>query len=218
MERSYSKQYERTLLAGLLAHPGKQVTQHLAVGVRSQDMKRQLAALAMAIAFGCLGAASASNIRDGGVIRNSGSTNFSGYTIKVWSDGSTWAVHSNRAGTPIDSPVRGHIPADLAKRFLDDAKQGRKNRDISQHCMKSASFGTSTVVVYHGWTSPDLECPGGGFVETLGQQAHKIAALLKVAGVQPRRIPMLPNERRRAPGDTQSGQPSATPEPASSTS
>jgi len=181
-------------------------------------MTRQLAALGMAIAFACLGAASASNVRDGGVIRNSGSTNFSGYTIKVWSDGSTWAVHSSRAGAPIDSAVTGHIPADLAQRFLDDAKQARKNRDVSQPCMKSASFGTSTVVLYHGWTSPDLECPGGGFIETLGQQAHKIAALLKVEGIQPRRIPMLPNERRRPPSDTQSGQPSATPEPTPSTS
>ncbi|HET6896592.1 MAG TPA: hypothetical protein VFH72_14505 [Candidatus Baltobacteraceae bacterium] len=181
-------------------------------------MKRQIAALGMAAALGCSGAASASNIRDGGVIRNSGSTNFSGYTIKVWSDGSTWAVHSNRAGTPIDRPVTGHIPEDLARRFLDDAKQARKNGDVSQPCMKSASFGTSTVVSYHGWTSPDLECPGGGFIETLGQETHKIAALLKIEGVQPRRIPRLPNEPRRVPSDSPSGQPSATPEPATSTS
>lgn len=181
-------------------------------------MKRQLAAFGIALALGCAGAAAAAYSRDGGVIRNSGSTNFTGYTIKVWSDGSTWAVHSNRAGEPIDSPVTGHIPADLAQRFLHDAQQTRENHVTSQPCMKSASFGTSTVVLYHGWTSPDLECPGGGFVETLGQQAHKIAGLLKIQGVQPHRIPMLPNEPRRIPNESASGQPSATPEPTPSAS
>ena len=181
-------------------------------------MTRQLAALTIALALGCAGAAAAAYSRDGGVIRNSGSTNFSGYTIKVWSDGSTWAVHSNRAGTPIDAPVTGHVPADLAQRFLQDAQQARKNRVISQPCMKSASFGTSTVVSYHGWTSPDLECPGGGFAETLGQDAHKIAAQLKIQGTQAHRIPLLPNEPRRVPSENPGGQPSATPEPVPSAS
>jgi hypothetical protein len=169
-------------------------------------------ALASAAAFGA-------PMRDGGVIRNSGSTNFSGYTIKVWSDGSTWAVHSNRNGTALDTPVTGHISAALAKRFLDDAQSARRNRVSSQSCMKSASFGSSTVALYHRWTSPDLECPGDGFVVALGADAHKIAAALKIQGIHPARAIHLPvNEPRRLPSEQPAGQASPTPEPAPSAS
>jgi hypothetical protein len=182
-------------------------------------MKGLLAAISMALIVG-VSAASASQQRDGAVIRNSGSTNFTGYTVKVWSDGSTWAVHSNRAGTPLDTPVTGQIPADVAQRLLTEARQARDNHVIGRSCMKSASFGTSTVVEYHGWTSPDLECPGDGYTVALGSDAHKIVSLLKIQGTQPRRIPLLPHEPRRVPSDMpmSSGQPSATPEPGTSPS
>jgi len=172
----------------------------------------------MALALVCASAAVAAFTRDGAVIRNSGSTNFSGYIVKVWSDGSTWAVHSNRAGMQLDTPVTGNIPADLAQRFISEAKQAKNNHAVSQHCMKSASFGSITVATYHGWTSSDLQCPGDGFTVALGSDAHKIAALLKVEGVQARRIPLLPNEKRRVPSDMPSGQSSATPEPSPSAS
>jgi hypothetical protein len=180
-------------------------------------MKRHIAAAGIVLALACA-AAFAASMRDGAVIRNSGSTNFTGYTIKVWSDGSTWAVHSNRAGQQIGAPVTGHISATLAQTFLRDAQQARKNRVISRPCMKSASFGTVTTVLYHGWTSPDLECPGDGFVVALGADAHKIAALLKMQGLPGRRIPMLPNEPRRVPVETRTGQPSPSPEPGNSPS
>ena len=178
-------------------------------------MKRQIAVLSMALVLGCA-AVAAAQMRDGGVIRNSGSTNFSGYTIKVWSDGSTWAVHSGRSGTPVGTAVSGHIPENLAQTFLHDAQQARKNRVVSQHCMKSASFGTVTTVEYHGWTSPDLECPGDGFVVALGADAHKIAALLKVQGARPRGL--LPNEPRRIPVEGTPSQASPSPEPSTSPS
>ncbi|HKU67660.1 MAG TPA: hypothetical protein VJP85_07790 [Candidatus Baltobacteraceae bacterium] len=179
---------------------------------------KQLVILGMALAVVCAGIAKAAFTRDGAVIRNTGSTNFSGYTIKVWSDGSTWAVHSNRAGTPLDAPVTSDVPPNLAQHFLQEAKQAKNNRVMGQSCMKSASFGTSTVVLYHGWTSPDLECPGDGLTVALAADAHKIAALLKISGEQPHRIPMLPNEKRRVPSEAPSGQPSATPEPTNSAS
>lgn len=163
--------------------------------------------------------ASAAQSRDGGTIRNTGSTNFSGYTIKVWSDGSTWAVHSNRDGNPIDAPVSGRVSATLAQTLLHDAQQARKNRVIARHCMKSASFGTSTVVSYHDWTSPDLECPGDGFVVALAADAHKIAAQLKIEGLHGGHpIHLLPNEPRRAPSDSPTGQTSPTTEPSPSAS
>jgi hypothetical protein len=179
-------------------------------------MRRQLATLSIALV--CAVGVAAAQTRDGAVIRNSGSTNFSGYIVKVWSDGSTWAVHANRSGSPLDAPVKGRIPANLAQRFLQEVKQAEHNRIVSQSCMKSASFGTSTIVVYHGWTSPDLECPGDGFAVALAADAHKIVAQLKFSGQPAHRIPMLPNEKRRVPSESPSGQPSATPEPTASAS
>lgn len=176
-------------------------------------MKSTVYTLVLAGVFCCVLAAAAP-LRDGGVIRNSGSTNASGYTIKVWSDGSTWAVHSNRAGVEMGAPVTGHISSALAKTFLRDAEQARKHRVVSQPCMKSASFGTTTVARYHGWTSPDLECPGDGYVVALAADAHKIAALLKIQGMPGHPIRLLPNEPRRVPAETSSGRPSPTPEPA----
>lgn len=175
-------------------------------------MKRLIAATVMALAAACTGMAGASHPRDGGIIRNSGSTNFSGYTVKVWADGTTWAVHSNRAGTPVDTPQTANVDPRLAKRFLDDARQAKNNRVVSQSCMKSASFGSSTTVEYHGWTSPDLNCPGGGYVVTLGADANKIVAALKLQGEPAHRIRLLPNEPRRAPSDQPSTQASPTPE------
>lgn len=181
-------------------------------------MKRLTAAIIIGLALACVGAAGASQ-RDGATIVNSGSTNFSGYTIKVWSDGATLAVHANRGGNQLDAPVTGHIPQSVAQRFISEAHQARRSRIASQPCMKSASFGTSTVVTYHGWTSPDLECPGDGYAVALGSDAHKIVALLKFQGMPAHPIHLLPNEPRRAPSETPaSGQPSATPEPSASPS
>lgn len=166
------------------------------------------AALLLAAAIG-----SAAQMRDGAVIRNSGSTNFSGYTVKVWSDGSAWWVYSNRAGDTIGSPTTGRIPQTVAQKFLQDAQTARRSGHVaSQSCMKSTSFGTTTVVTYHGWTSPDLECPGDGFAISLGSDAHKIVSLLNIQPLShSRRIPMLPNEPRRP--ETTPGQASPTTEP-----
>jgi hypothetical protein len=138
--------------------------------------------------------------RDGAMIQNTGSTNAAGYTIKVWSDGSAWATLSDRGGAPSGQPFTATISTDLAQKFLRDAQVARKTVAVVTRCMKSASFGTSTFVHYHGWTSPDLECPGGGNAQAaVTADAHEIAGDLHLgpaAGL--RRIPM-PNEKRRLP-------------------
>jgi hypothetical protein len=145
----------------------------------------------------CIACAVAARARDGAVIHNTGSTNFSGYSIKVWSDGAASAVRSNRAGEAINQPVKGTVPIDLVRKFFTDLKTAKRSgKVVAQPCMKSASFGTSTVVQYHGWTSPDLECPGDGFVVALAAEAHQIASALNVVP-QPARRPLLPNEPRR---------------------
>jgi hypothetical protein len=178
-------------------------------------MKTSGAVLAFAM-FATVAVASAGTQTDGAVIRNTGSTNFTGYTIKVWSNGRVSAVHSNRGGQPVDQPVSAIIPAAVAAQFFNDLRTARHARVVAETCMKSTSFGTATVVVYHGWTSPDLECGGDGHVIALGSDAKKIAAQLRFQGMPVRRIPMLPNEHRRP--EPTPAQPSATPEPAPSAS
>jgi hypothetical protein len=178
-------------------------------------MKTLGTVLALAV-LAAVAVAYAGSRPDGAIIRNTGSTNFSGYTIKVWSDGRTSTVHSNHSGQAIDRPVSGKVPDTLVAQFFNDLRTAQHAHPVAETCMKSASFGTTTVVVYHGWTSPDLECGGDGHVIALGSDVKKIAAQLRVQPFKAHRIPMLPNEPRRT--ETNTAQPSATPEPAPSAS
>jgi len=110
------------------------------------------AALAVVLSMGLLAAyAAAAPSRDGASIVDSGSTNTSGYTVKVWSDGNAATSSKSFAISP-----------SLAVRFFADLEAARAGNAKSQLCMKSASFGTSTHVRWHGWTSPDLDCPPAG--------------------------------------------------------
>jgi hypothetical protein len=107
------------------------------------------AIFAVAMTMGLLAVcAAAAPSRDGASIVDSGSTNTAAYTIKVWSDGT--AEVSSKSFT---------IAPSLAARFFADLKAARDGKAAGEHCMKSASFGTSTHVLWHGWTSPDLDCP-----------------------------------------------------------
>lgn len=136
-------------------------------------------------------AASAAALRDGATIRNSGSTNARGYLVKVWSDGS--ALVQEAGG--VTSGARRTLPAALVRKFFTDVHAARGGAAAEQGCMKSASFGSTTIVSWHGWSSPDIECPASGKLAALAQDAHAIVASLPIASG--RRIPMLPNERRR---------------------
>ena len=117
-------------------------------------MKRVLlASLAFAAAAIAIVAIAAGG-RDGAVIRNSGSTNTAGYIIKVWSDGQA-EVTMRGALAPRSFTVNPSI----AKSFFTDVKAARANPGTPGHCMKSASFGTVTTVLWHSWASSDLQCP-----------------------------------------------------------
>ncbi len=128
---------------------------------------------------------------DGAVITNSRSTNTAGYTIKVWSDGHAVLSRQGAADKAFS------IDTSLAKQFLDNAKAGRANPGAVSHCMKSASFGTSTTVTWHEWTSPDLQCPP--FSDSVGLLAREVRAIQAAAdvGMPMHRIP-LPVEQRMA--------------------
>jgi hypothetical protein len=106
------------------------------------------AAFALALAAAMTGAANAgaSTSRDGAVIVDSGSTNTSGYRIEVWS-----VVQGGARAFAVTPAV--------STRFFADLKAARTANITGSPCMKSASFGTTTHATWHGWTSPDLDCP-----------------------------------------------------------
>lgn len=110
------------------------------------------------------------------VIRNSGSTNTAGYTIVVHPSGSAdvttdGATTSRTVGGP---QVRWLFLKLRAAGPLDVLPGG--------HCMKSASFGSTTTVAFGGRTSPDLSCGGDAMVRELDRTANVIATQLQVGG------------------------------------
>jgi hypothetical protein len=118
------------------------------------------AAKAVALALGLLAVcAAAAPLRDGAVIVGSGSTNTAGFHIDVWSDGTGVFAVMGRGGSEQSTPKSFNFSASVASRFFEDLKAARAGNATGVPCMKSASFGTTTRVEWHDWTSPDLDCP-----------------------------------------------------------
>ncbi len=144
--------------------------------------------LALALLLSTVAIASAAGGKDGAVISNSGSTNTAGYTIKLWSDGAGQVALSGGAPRSI------HVDVDLAAKFFTDVKAARENPGIPGHCMKSASFGTTTGVLWHAWKSPDLQCPPFNTAMTaLAADVHNIQTAANLSNPPHRlRLPMEP--------------------------
>lgn len=156
-------------------------------------MKRlMLAGLAVGtVAMVALAAAAARP--DGAVIHNSGSTNTAAYIIKVWSDGRGQLLMGHD-GIPKDFGVDSSV----AQRFFTNVKAARQDPGNPGHCMKSASFGTTTTVQWHGWNSSDLQCPPWSApVQALAADVHAIQAAANI-DTGPHRI-RLPREPRMIP-------------------
>jgi hypothetical protein len=132
--------------------------------------------------------------RDGATIRNSGSTNTAGFTISVWSDGTSSVSMQN------GNPRAVVISDDLATRFFTDLQAARTENAPPAHCMKSASFGTTTSVAWHGWQSPDLQCPSSSAsVGALAKDVQAIEAAVGAGSGTPRRIGLPPSLRKNPP-------------------
>jgi hypothetical protein len=102
--------------------------------------------------------AGATPARDGAVIVDSGSTNTAGYRIEMWSDGSaTIALH--RRGVAPGAAQPFSVGGAVTARLFADLQAAKVANVTGSPCMKSASFGSTTRVSWHGWTSPDLDCP-----------------------------------------------------------
>jgi hypothetical protein len=137
--------------------------------------------------------------RDGASIVDSGSTNTAGYTIDVWSDGSAAVAYQNRTAKKSFT-----VSSSLAIRFFADLKAARGLSAPPAHCMKSASFGTSTHVHWHGWISPDLDCPPDGKLTTaLVNDVSAIRSAGNVTGAPVRSFPGGPPRLIVRPSPTQ---------------
>lgn len=112
-----------------------------------------------AFALGCVAVALLAAVPVGSAkIVDSGSTNASGYTIVVQTDGSaSVAVQGN--ATQSATPKAFTLSKDAVTKFFADLAAARKGSAITVPCMKSASFGTTLRITWQGWTSPDLSCP-----------------------------------------------------------
>ncbi len=115
---------------------------------------------------------------DGASIVNSGSTNAQGYHIDVSSAG--------RARIARNANRWQRIDARLARKFFADLKAARAAGAPGAPCKKSASLRTRTMVVWHAWTSRDLECPVSGALLALKADVQAITSAL---AVQARRRP-----------------------------
>ena len=87
------------------------------------------------------------------LIIRSNSTNTAGYKLYVYTDGTT-ALQQG------DVPLRKHVSSAVVGRFFSDLRAAGPLDRLKPHpCMKSASFGTTMVIVYRGKISPDVSCP-----------------------------------------------------------
>lgn len=126
-------------------------------------------------------AAGASSSPDGAVIVDSGSTNTLGYKIQIWSNAKATVVTQNRLGTTQAAVKPFTVPSSVATRFFADLQAARKGHAKGVPCMKSASFGTTTRVTWHGWMSPDLDCPPGDALTAA--LVHDVGVIRKASGI-----------------------------------
>jgi len=166
-------------------------------------VRRAAGVLAIAAVLGCVTSANAGSGRDGATIVDSGSTNTPGYRIDVWSDGSATIVLQNR-GVTHGEPKTFTVTGSVASRFFANLKAVKSGNVTGQPCMKSASFGTTTRVLWHGWTSPDLDCPSDR--APLTALVSSVNAIRQASG-----IGTLPGPNRGAGGGPLHAEPTPTP-------
>ena len=77
-----------------------------------------------------------------------------------------------------DKTGQGMLQAPLTKKFFEAIKAAEplSKLPIKPHCVKSASFGTSTFVSLDSEKSPDLSCPGNAKAKQLLDDSTAILA------------------------------------------
>ncbi len=118
-------------------------------------------------------------------IENSGSTNSLGYEIYVGPSGNVnyiMSSHSESGRNHFSTEARQHeakISKTLAANlFRDIAAAGPLSALPMHHGMRSASFGTSTYLMYKEQRSPDLTFPGNPQALALHNDITEIVKVL----------------------------------------
>jgi hypothetical protein len=102
------------------------------------------------------------------VIERSAATNLAGFSITVTRAGAATV----RSGPTIRSVDLGQ---ELARQLYADLDRAGRLGDLpTGHCMKSASFGTTTTIAYGGQRSPDLQCAHNAVERSLNEDAQTI--------------------------------------------
>lgn len=111
--------------------------------------------------------ATALTAADSAVIIDSGSTNTPGFRIEVSTSGeAVYIPKPRRAGQLSEAqakPKNRKLPAAMVKPFFAALDAAKPLSSLpGGGCFKSASFGTTRVIEYHGQTTPDLSCGDRG--------------------------------------------------------
>jgi hypothetical protein len=119
-------------------------------------------------------------VPDAAFIRNSGSTNAAGYAIELHPDGTAYVTQNGRT-------VRKTVARAQTRWFFAKLREtGPLDAMPGGACMKSVSFGTSTVVTFGGRTSPDLSCGETPTARELLRTVYVIVDQLAISTRRPR--------------------------------
>jgi hypothetical protein len=102
------------------------------------------------------------------VVENSGSTNTFGYRILVRPDATVYVLQNGAIHRTIADK------ADVTHFLAAVKAAGPLSAMTSGHCMRSASFGSSTRITYAGESTGDLTCGAGPAAQDLAAQAQAI--------------------------------------------
>ncbi|MEH2243460.1 hypothetical protein [Nostoc sp.] len=122
------------------------------------------------------------------VILNSGSTNTIGYRIYVSQSGEVNYVDGKGSN-------QGKLSEKLTEKFFRDLKVGEPLSNLPvRGCVKSVSFGTSTIIRLAGQQSQDISCPGNAKAQRLDNDVIAITKALNVVNIPRSQGKALPPE------------------------
>lgn len=121
-------------------------------------------------------------------ILNSGSTNTIGYRIYVSRSGEVNYVDGKGSN-------QGKLSEKLTEKFFRDLKVAEPLSNLPvRGCIKSVSFGTSTIIRLAGQQSQDISCPGNAKAQRLDNDVIAITKALNVVNVPKSQGKPLPPE------------------------
>jgi hypothetical protein len=137
--------------------------------------------MSLLVAMAAVGLLPAVAATDGATIIDSGSTNSLGYKIQVWTNGSATLTVQNRGSVAQAAAKPFALSQSATASFFAALKAARDGNATGMSCMKSASFGTTTRITWHSWTSPDLDCPAGNALTAA--LVHDVGVIRAASGI-----------------------------------